>query len=371
MKKYLVAIITVILIAVIWFAVSNNSNTKPVKIGFIGALSGDIASLGEEAKNSTILASEQIKAKTGHDLSIVYEDGKCSGKDATSAVQKLVDVDKVQVILGGTCSSETLAATPLTEKAGVVLMTSWALNPQITQGNEYVFRNVPSDSQGARSVAELAYKNGARKVAMMTENTDYTKGFDEVFTSAFSSLGGEVVSNEKFNTENSNLKTTVTKVSNVASDAIVVNAQGSNTGIIAKMLSDLKNNKSLYGNIYFVDANVLKNSGQYLEKAYTSEPANLDKTNPKVATFLTAYKERFGSEPQYLFWSAASYDAMNMVADAIQEVGNDGDKIKDYLYGLKSYEGVLGTYDFDKAGDVTGIIYENKQIINKTAQPIK
>lgn len=371
MKKYIWVTIAVVAIAIVLVLINKREKDEPIRLGFIGALSGDIASLGDEAKNATTLAVEQVKNSTGREFQIIFEDGKCSGKDAVSAAQKLINVDKVKAILGGTCSSETLAAIPFTEKSGVVLLTSWALNPDITKNNEYVFRNVPSDSQGAKIVANLAYDNGVRKVAMVSENTDYAKGFDDVFTSTFQSLGGQVIIDEKYNTDSSALKATVTKITNAVSDAIVVNAQGTNAGIVAKTLSDLKNRKPLYGNIYFVDANVLKNYGQYLEGAYTSEPADLDKTNPIIAEFIEAYKERFGSEPQYLFWSAASYDAVNLISEAIKAVGNDGNKIKDYLYGLKSFDGVLGTYSFDKQGDVVGIKYVNKQIHNKVAQPVK
>jgi len=64
------------------------------------------------------MAAEQFnKTHSGIQIQLIIEDGKCDGKDATSAAQKLVNVDNVKIILGGVCSSETLAASKITQPA--------------------------------------------------------------------------------------------------------------------------------------------------------------------------------------------------------------------------------------------------------------
>lgn len=374
MKKiYLsIGIIIVVILAVI--IETPNKQTGPIKVGFLGALSGDLASLGDEAKKSTELAVKEINANGGIDgrnIEVVYEDGKCSGTDATSATKKLVEIDKVKIIFGGTCSSETLAAVPITESSKTLLFTSWALSPKITPNNKFVFRNAPSDTSGAKAVADLAYKNGIRKISIITENIDYSLGFEPVFIEEFKSLGGQVVDKESFNTDNKDLRSIVSKILINQPDAILINAQGSNTGVIAKALRDFGNRKPLYGNVYFSDANVLKNYGSYLENGYTSEPADLDSNNAKVVNFVSSYEKSFGSKPQYLFWAAASYDAVNIFAEAVKKVGYDSVKIKDYIHNMKEYDGVLGKYSFDKNGDVVGIKFEDKQIIGGRVKMIK
>ena len=114
MKKIIIGIVVIILIVVgiSYFGKNSSQPTsqEPIKIGFIGSLSGDAASYGETEKNTTELALEEINSKggiNGRVVNIVYEDGKCNGKDATNAVQKLINIDKVKIIFGGTCSAET------------------------------------------------------------------------------------------------------------------------------------------------------------------------------------------------------------------------------------------------------------------------
>ncbi len=372
-KKYLIiGVIIVVILAVI--IETPNKQTGPIKVGFLGALSGDLASLGDEAKNSTELAAKEINAGggiNGRSVEITYEDGKCSGIDATSATKKLVEINKVKIIFGGTCSSETLAAAPITESSKTLLFTSWALSPKITVNNKFVFRNAPSDTSGAKAIADLAYKNGVRKISIITENTDYALGFEPVFIDEFESLGGQIVDKESFNTDNKDLRSVVSKTLINQPDAVLINAQGSNTGFVAKALSDFGNRSPLYGNVFFSDTNVLKNYGSYLENGYMSEPADLDSNNVKVKNFVSSYEKSFGSKPQYLFWAAASYDAVNIFAEAIKNVGDDSIKIKDYIHNMKEYDGVLGKYSFDKDGDVVGIKFDNKQIVGGKVQLIK
>ncbi len=367
MKRWILIIVAIVVVILIAVIINKPKDSSAIKIGFIGALSGDLAALGDEAKNSTLLAVKEINEAGGIDgrqVEVIFEDGKCTGVNAVSATKKLIEVDKVGIIFGGTCSSETLAAIPVTESSKILLFTSWALNPKITLNNDFVFRNAPSDVGGAKAVADLAYKNGVRKVSIITENTDYPVGFEAIFLKDFRSLGGEVVHTELFNSDSVDLRSLVSKTMLIKTDAILINAQGPNVGLITKIYKEFGNTKPLYGNVWFADANVIKNFGSYLEGAYTSEPANLDSNNPKVASYLSSYEKEFKSKPQYLFWAAASYDAVKMFADAVGEVGYNPSKIKDYFYNIDKYDGVLGKYRFDENGDVVGIVFDNKQIVN-------
>jgi branched-chain amino acid transport system substrate-binding protein len=363
--KYTIFPIAILFLVVAFFAIYQRPADE-LRVGIIAALSGDLANLGEEAKNSTLLALNQINSEggiKGQPVKVYIEDGKCSGKDAVSAANKLIEIDAVGAIFGGTCSGETLAVAPITEKNKVILFTSWALAPKVTYGNNFVFRNAPSDVGGANALAELAYKNGVRKMGIITESTDYNLGFEEVFSKKFKGLGGEVLISENFLTDNKDIKSIVSKNLSFPTDAILVNANGTNAGIVSKVIHDLNNKRPLYGSIFFADVNVLKNFGQYMEGGYTSEPANLDEKNPKVASFISAYEKEFKTKPQYLFWAAASYDAVKIYFDAVEEVGSDSNKIREYLYNNKNLDGVLGNYGFDENGDVVGIRFDNKQIV--------
>ncbi|MDP6562065.1 MAG: ABC transporter substrate-binding protein, partial [Candidatus Peribacteraceae bacterium] len=95
-----------------------DDGTGPIKIGYIGPLTGEAASYGVDTLNGTELAVAEINAAGGINgrlIELITEDGRCTGTDAASAAQKLVNVDKVVAIIGGQCSGETLAAAPIVE----------------------------------------------------------------------------------------------------------------------------------------------------------------------------------------------------------------------------------------------------------------
>ncbi|HEY4475656.1 MAG TPA: ABC transporter substrate-binding protein, partial [Candidatus Paceibacterota bacterium] len=112
-----------------------DSGTGPIKLGVIQGLTGDIASIGMGEVRAIQVALAEINKNggiNGRQLEIVTEDGKCDPQAGGTAAQKLVSIDKVMVIIGGTCSGETLAAATITEPAKVILISSSATSPKIT-----------------------------------------------------------------------------------------------------------------------------------------------------------------------------------------------------------------------------------------------
>src|SRR3989344_5494284 len=172
---------------------------ESVKIGVLLPLTGDGASYGEPARNVFLLAVEEINAAGGIDgkqLELIIEDSKCNGKDATSATSKLINVDKVEIILGGFCSSESIASAPLAEAAKVTLFSAGSSSPDLTGISAYFFRNYPSDASQGKVLAEAAIQKGWKKVAFLQEQTDYALGVYKAFSSRFEELGGVIVKEE-------------------------------------------------------------------------------------------------------------------------------------------------------------------------------
>ena len=110
-------------------------DTSPIKIGWIGPLTGDLASLGQDAEKATEVALDEVNAAggiNGRPLQLVPQDSKCNPKDASDAGNKLINVDKVSVILGGLCSGETTAVAPVAEQNHVVMISPCSSAPNIT-----------------------------------------------------------------------------------------------------------------------------------------------------------------------------------------------------------------------------------------------
>lgn len=323
-------------------------------IGGIAPLTGDGASYGIELQRIAEMALADVNAawsEEGMTLDIQWEDGACNGNDGATAAQKLVGVDKVEVILGGFCSSETLAAAPITEAAGVLLFSPGSSNPSITDAGEYVFRDWPSDAFQGQKLAELANELGYKTVAILTEQQDYAVGISTVFKTTYEGMGGTVVE-ETYLSEDTDFKTQLTKLKDQSPDVYFVNPQTPvKADVVLKQMQELGiTGPFLLNDVAGTSTDLLTTYSDYLEGSYTAT-VSIDETSEDVMKLKNRYKEMYGADITYLAYMTAVYDGVWILANGIAEVGNDGDAMKGYLNDLEGYTGLMGTTTFDENGD--------------------
>jgi len=159
------------------------------KIGVIGPFTGEGATYGAAMKRGIELALEEINASggiNGNRLVAIYEDSKLLPKEGVNAFNKLVQIDKVPVIIGAAASRVTLAIAPLAQKNKVVLLSSISTSDSLRHVGDFIFRNVPPNSiQGKTAAYFIIQKLHKRKVAIFYKNDEYgsdlTKSFKKFF----------------------------------------------------------------------------------------------------------------------------------------------------------------------------------------------
>jgi branched-chain amino acid transport system substrate-binding protein len=354
-----VIIVVAILAGTVAFNKSKTpTSTEPIKIGFIGALTGDAASYGEPIKNSIELAVIDVNSSggiNGRKIEMIYEDAKCSGKDAVSAVQKLINIDKVKIIIGGICSGEILSVASITESAKVLILSPGASSPDVTQAGDFVFRNIPSDSEGSQTLAKLIMEK-YKTAAIISENSDYAQGNRKVFTSTVNTLKGTMVADENYAPGTTDFRSILTKIKATNPDALVINPQTEIAGAtIINQARELGIIAPIYGTVIVAGSKTAEIAGANAEGMIVFDAPGLREDNTKAVKFLADYTAKYGKPSFIEFYLGAGNDAVYIMAQAISKAGTDTEKLRDYLYDLKSYNGVIGTYSFDENGDLTGI----------------
>lgn len=367
-------IIVIVLILIVWAIsalVGNNgeqSSDEPIKIGFIGPLTGDAAAYGEAARNGVAIAVDEINSAggiNGQQVEVIYEDGKCSGKDAASAAQKLVSIDQVKVIVGGTCSGETFGAAPVTLPAKVILFSSVSSAPKVGDLGRYVFRNHPNDNLAGDQLARYISSH-YKKVAIISEQTDYAQGLRTAFTEALKAGTATLVFDESYVSSTKDFRSMISKLKDSGAEALFIDAQvGSNAAQIAKQARDLGVGAQLF-TAYLTGPEFVK-ANPAVEGTIIIDVPGLS-SGAKGEALLDAYSAKYKSEPNYKFFVGTSYDATHIVADAIEAEGLDTDKIADYLHSLKDYTGSIGTYSLDsEKAEVIGLGLVFRQVKNGEA----
>ncbi len=343
---------------------------EPIKIGVIAPLTGDAAIYGEPALNVYKLAAEEINAAggvKGRNIEFVVEDSKCNGKDGASATSKLVSTDKVQVILGGICSGETLAAIPVVEAGKVALFSPGASSPDLTNKSALFARDYPSDASQGMVLADAALKLKYKKVAFLQEQTDYALGITKSFSTAFKAGGGEIVT-EEFPTVTTDFRTVLTKLQAAKPDMLFINTQTTPvTDRILKQITALNWKVKVFLNDVSIDSPQLVTDNAKVLEGTIGAVFQIDPNNTKFSKLLADYKAKYGADMPYQSYGQTEYDAVYLIKEAILAVGEDGTKIAQWLKTVKDWPGASGSVTIGADGDRVGghslkIIKEGKAI---------
>ncbi len=344
----------------------------PIKIGAITPLTGDASAYGESISAATMIAVNEINAKggiNGRKIEVIWEDGKCNPKDGAAAAQKLVNVDKVKIILGGACSGETLAAVPITEPAKVIIFSPSASSPDITTAGDFVFRDYPSDAYGGKVAADTAWQLGKKKAAIISENTAYAQGLRKTFNAAFPAAGGTVVADEVFASDANDVRSQVSKAKAASPDMVFLVPQSGNKGLL--VLDEMKRQglsvQVIADSTVVIPPDIVSKNAEAVEGIIGVEPY-LNESAPVAAKLFATYKTEKGQDAPYPVFMAAAYDGVYIISDAIAKNGEDSEKIRDYLYGVKNYNGALQGLSIDSNGDAM-IGYALKQVRNGKIVP--
>lgn len=359
-----VAVLVALLVSIVWRSVL--STEQIITIGFIGPLTGNASSVGIPIGYAVEIAAEVVNQNggiKGKSIEIIFEDGACSGETAARAAQKLVHEDKARIIIGGTCSGETLRILPITEKEKVILLSPSSSSPDLTGAGKYFFRNTPSDVEGGRKLATLMIeKYGYNKIGIISEKTEYAQAFSRVFKESVEELGGEVVSDEDFAPEADDFRSMLTKIEDAGAEALFINPQTEiSGGTIVKQAKEINVTSKLFASNVLSGSQSMEIAGEHIEGLVFIDGPGLSYGNTKAAAFLSEFRSKYG-DPGIEFYAGAAYDAVFILAQAIEEVGMNTEKIRRYLSAMENFSGVAGTYRFNQYGDPEGINFVIKKI---------
>lgn len=354
-----VLVAVVVIGGIVWWG--SMHKTAPVgdtyKIGVILPLTGDAASYGEPAQQIYQMAVDEINTAggiNGKPMQLIVEDGKCDGQDAASAAQKLINVDQVQVIVGGFCSGESLAAEPIAAQAKVALFSPGSSSPKLTGISPYFARNYPSDSAQGKVLADIAYNDkGWKNIAFIQEQTDYAAGIESAFSTEFEKLGGKIIDDQQFPTETTDFRSIVSKVQSENPDALFVDTQTPASG--ARVLTQIQQlgwkPHLLVSDVIIGDAPTVSQYQGILEGALGAE-FGVDESNPKFVALENNYKAKYGTDLPHGSYAQTEYDGMYLVRDAIAAAGYDGTAIANWFHtDVQNWQGAAGSVTISPDGD--------------------
>jgi branched-chain amino acid transport system substrate-binding protein len=319
-----------------------------IKIGFLGALTGDVAMFGKPTLVGMKMAADEINAAggiNGKKIEIVEADNRGDKQEGASVTQKLITRDSVVAIVGDPTTGITKVAAPIAQKAGVVLLSAGATGPGVVENGDYIFRDTLLDSVAIPACIDFFAKDmGYKKVAVITsDNNDYSVGLSQTFRDAAKSKGIEIVSEEKVKDGDKDFSAQITNIKAKKPDVIFFSGYYTEGALIMKEARKQGLKANMFGGDGLFSPKLIELGGPAVEGTMSALGFSPEQASPVTAKFVDAFKAKFNGEEPGLF-DAQGYDAIMLLADAMKRAGSADPKVfKDALATTKAFEGVSGT----------------------------
>ena len=292
---------------------------------------------------------------TEYTIQLVEVDNKSDKTEAVTAAQKLVS-EGVVTVLGSYGSGVSIAAGDIFAEAGIPAIGCSCTNPQVTSGNEWYFRTCFLDPFQGTVMANYAIQNGYQKAAVITQlGDDYSSGLGSFFKSAFEKLGGTIVAEEQFQTNQSDFKAILTNIKSANPDIIFAPSSITTAPLIIKQAREMGITAVIAAGDTWENATIIENAGADAEgTVFSTFYDEAAPANDEAAAFVEGFKSyltSIGESDIIPAVSALGYDAYITAVQAIKDADSvDPAAIKDALKNVH-VEGVTGDITFDENGD--------------------
>jgi branched-chain amino acid transport system substrate-binding protein len=308
--------------------------------------------LAIDAKN----AAGGIKGKK---IVLLTEDNQGRPEEAAAVVKKLITQDKVIALLGEVASTRSLAAAPIAQQYKIPMVSPSSTNPKVTQVGDYIFRTCFIDPFQGPVMARFAYNTlKFKKVAILKDlKSDYSLGLSEFFNKKFKELGGEIVSEQTFQTGDSDFKGQLTRIRSTDPEAIFIPAYYTEVGLIARQARQLGIKAVLLGGDGWDSPKLFEIGQSAIQGSYFSNHYASESNVPATQDFIKKYKEKYKETPDGL--AAAGYDAAMILIAAMEKAPElTSTAIRDQLAATKDYDGATGkiTINADRNADKDAFI---------------
>ncbi|MFX0115706.1 MAG: ABC transporter substrate-binding protein, partial [Candidatus Hodarchaeota archaeon] len=319
-----------------------------IKIGYLTPLSGSASESGRGMRLGAELAEWVINERWGGisrdglsnaTVEILISDTVTNPTATTAVTTSLIRHEGVEVIIGAALSSNTLAAANITNPAQVVLISYASTHSTITtQGGEYTFRVVGSDSLQGWALADIALNKGYTRALSLYQDTPYGIDVAVAFKHKYEAKGAKVVEEIAYPETTTNFSAqlqTIRFLEDIGAidvimdvswfaDGAILFTEAASSGIATPWLCT----ETIADPYIFT---IRPNVGSSMDGFWGITSMRPDPTTPAYQQFLTLFQERFPgvSVP---FYADYSYDAVMLAVDAIKYAGvYEGSVIKEVL----------------------------------------
>ena len=331
---------------------------EPIKIGAVISETGSYAGLGAGQLVTLKMEADRLNKAggiNGRQVQLVIEDDGTDAAKAQTAVTKLIDQDKVIVVLGATGTGETMSMRGDVDRAGIPQVSMAGGNVVTGQFDPLVFTTAWSNKIVVPFEFAYMQKKGIKKIALISDTGGFGKDGLEILTADAPKFGMTIVANETFNLGDTDMTPQLTKIKAAAPDAIVLWTAGKEASTVVKNASTLGIKAQLFGSHGNARKEFIAGAGAAAEgfrfaagKILIPDTYGAGTPQFKTATdYIANFKAAAAGKTPDTF-AGHAYDAFNITVEAAKRVTGDltPKALRDEIEKTSGYPGIGGTFTF-------------------------
>jgi branched-chain amino acid transport system substrate-binding protein len=325
---------------------------EPIRIGSFLSVTGPAAFLGDPEQKTLEMVVERINAEggvLGRKLQLIAYDDSGDAEKARTFAKRLIEQDKVDVIVGGSTTGATMAAVPIAEQAGTPFVSLAGAVVIVEPVKKWVFKTPHTDRMACEKIFVDLQSRKLSKVAMISGSGGFDKSMHAECLKVASKYGIEIVAEETYGAADTDMTAQLTKIRASSAQAVLNAGFGQGPAIVTRNYRQVGLTLPLYQSHGVASKEYIKLSGPAAEGVRLPAAALLvadllpagDAQKPVVTAYRNSFEQKYKTDVST--FGGHAYDGLMLVVNAMKQAGStDKAKVRDALEATKGYVGTGG-----------------------------
>ena len=345
------------LIAIVALCLASCSPPEPLRIGFLGGLSGRVSDLGSSGLNGVRLAIDLRNTAggiKGQQIELIEADDQQDPEAAIKAFGSLID-RHVAAIIGPMTSAMATATVPLANRAQVVMISPTVTSTDFSTQDDYFFRVIPATSAFVKTSADHYFRTlGLRRIRLVYDlrNRSYTESWLKEFDRAFSAMGGKLLPPLGFTSSDElSFSELLPRILSGTPEGVVLIANSVDAAMLCRDIRKQNPSIVIGTSEWAATERLIELGKKAVEGVSVAQFHDRQDRQPTFVAFRDAYLKRFRQEPGYA--GLFAFDAANVIFTALEGKTTD-QSLKQALLAHRAFAGAQRKIAFDAHGDTLG-----------------
>ncbi|MDE0634560.1 MAG: ABC transporter substrate-binding protein [Candidatus Poribacteria bacterium] len=377
MRNWFVGLLLLVSLAFVWGCQPPDKKTdeaqdetqgaqQELKVAVAAPYTGGAAAFGDMIKRGAQLKEKEVNEAggiNGMKLTLLFRDDAGKGSEASLVAERIANDNEILAVVGHFNSACSLAGQTIYDRVGIVELSPGSTAVEVCEGSKWTFRNLYRDDFQGKFIAQYIDNvlTDLESVAVFFDNDDYGRGLRNAFVAEVENTELTLVASEAYERDTTNFKAQLTSIKSKKPDAIFISGLYTEAGLIVKQAREAGIIAQFFGADGIDNADFLTTAGsRAAEGTYITTPFLFGADDKKAQEMASNFEKLHGVPPDT--WAALTYDAVGMIAEALQKtynpeasVADNRTAIREHLAAIdtseEGYKGITGLTYFDHNGD--------------------